>query len=127
MKNLDLAAARAAQTMVADDFRPQELDNLVTKALGVVQESGVYAGTLFLCSRSREEEKKMAKAVRKTLLGLAGELGVAGMGNGADTRQTLRDVAERVCRDSGTMLLVKQVWEQALVYARYGAKAKKEG
>ena len=45
---LDYIAAQAAQSIVEGDLPPKEIENLSTKALGVLQEQGVYACYLFL-------------------------------------------------------------------------------
>jgi len=36
----------------------------------------------------------------------------------------LRVVNEKICNNTGSLFLVKDLWERTLVYARYGAKAK---
>jgi hypothetical protein len=33
-------------------------------------------------------------------------------------------LTDSVCNDLDKLLLVKQLWEQTLIYARYGAKAR---
>jgi hypothetical protein len=125
MKNLDLLAARAAQGIVGATAsqKAKEVDNLVTKSLGVLQENGVYAGLLYLYSRSSEADRTIAEKVREQLLGLTGELGQP-QPDARDHEAALRFMADHVCNDLDTLLLVKQVWEQTLIYARYGAKAR---
>jgi hypothetical protein len=124
MKNLDLLAARAAQGIVGATAsrKANEVDNLVTKYLGVLQENGVYAGLLYLYSRS-EADRAIAEKVREQLLGLTRELGQP-QPDARDAEAALRFMADHVCNDLDTLLLVKQVWEQTLIYARYGAKAR---
>ena len=123
MKNLDLLAAETAQEIVArrQSLKADELDRLATKALGVLQENGVYAATLFLYSRNKAEEAT-AQLIRESLLKLLSSLGVEGLPNG-DNATSLKFVTDSVCSDLDTLLLVKQVWEQTLIYCRYGAKA----
>ena len=50
MHNLDLRVAETAQKIVNDTraFDKPQVENLATKAIGVLQENGVYAVTLFL-------------------------------------------------------------------------------
>ena len=64
-RNLDRLAALHAQSIVsrtkdvqdgdrlATKQSARDVDNVVTKALGVLQEDGVYACALYLLSRSR--------------------------------------------------------------------------
>jgi len=125
MENLDLLAARAAQTII-DGTKGQvatDVENLVTKALGVLQENGVYAALLYLYSRSNATEKPIAERTREKLLDLTEKL--------TSPRQTpkkaedaLKFLTDHVCNDLDRLLLVKQLWEQTLIYARYGAKAR---
>ncbi|MDM7911757.1 MAG: hypothetical protein QUS09_01530, partial [Methanotrichaceae archaeon] len=71
--NLDRLAAKCAQEMVKKAKEDKTikkpvdtLERLATKALGVLQEQGVYAMTLFLFSRS-SDEKKVAPHIRSQL------------------------------------------------------------
>jgi hypothetical protein len=125
VKHLDAMCARAAQEIVVnsitDGKKPTEVENVVTKALGVVQENGIYAGLLYLYSRG-PTETPVAKQARDRLLALVGELG-AGQVAGRDAQTALKFLTDNVCGNLDTLLLVKQVWEQTLIYARYGAKA----
>ena len=62
-RNLDRLAAQTAQAIVnegagKDGKGAEKLENMATKALGVVQENGVYAGMLFLYSRGRTPRRK---------------------------------------------------------------------
>lgn len=125
MRNLDTLAAQTAQQIITDtgSFKASEVDNLATKTLGVLQENGVYATALFLYSRS-SKDAQIAPFVRQQLLGLAAQ-GVLHRPAPADQAQeALRFVTDYVCNLLDTLLLVKQLWEQTLIYVRYGAKAR---
>jgi len=39
-------------------------------------------------------------------------------------KDVLKFVTDQICGDLNRLLLVKQLWEQTLIYARYGAKAR---
>ncbi len=121
MHNLDQLAAQTAQSIVAKNKNgsAKELDVLATKTLGVLQENGVYAAALFLESRSRKGEKEMADCIKKALFELSGNAE-------PDVKKvsSTADIANNLARDLDRLLLVKQLWEQALIYVRYGAKAK---
>lgn len=126
MRNLDLLAAQTAQQIIADTmrFKPAEVDNLATKALGVLQENGVYAVMLFLLSRSGKDAQ-IASPVRQQLLQLAAQALVNQPTPVDEAQKVLSFVASKICDNLDTLLLVKQVWEQTLIYVRYGAKARK--
>ena len=136
MKNLDLLAAQTAQKIIADTtdgHKATDVDNLITKALGVLQENGVYAGLLYLYSRSASEQP-VAKQIRLQLLHLTSELTLTPptdiqAGNkvvveDARASTALQFLTDHICNDLDRLLMVKQLWEQTLIYARYGAKAR---
>jgi hypothetical protein len=123
---LDLLAAQTAQKIIVDTSKskPAEVDNLATKTLGVLQENGVYAAVLFLYSRTSKADQAIAPILRQQLLALAPEL----ISNGAvppdEAQAALTFVTQHVVNDLDTLFLVKQIWEQTLIYVRYGAKAR---
>lgn len=129
MDNLDLLAAEAAGAIVRDTIdaggrRATDVENLATKALGVLQENGPYAAMLFLYSRPDSEEK-IARPIREQLVDVAAKtLHVGIVGHEVD--EALDFVAGITAADLEFLLLVKQLWEQTLIYTRYGAKAHKE-
>lgn len=126
MRNLDLLAAQTAQQIIADtmSFKPAEVDNLATKALGVLQENGVYAAMLFLFSRG-DKDGQIASSVRLRLLQLAAQEILNQSTPDNQAQAALQFVTDHISNDLDTLLLVKQVWEQTLIYVRYGAKARK--
>lgn len=136
MKNLDLIAAEVAQKIITDTTDGQkatEVDNLITKALGVLQENGVYAGLLYLYSRNAGEQPA-AKQIRLRLLHLISELALTPptdrqvgdkvVVEDAQASAALQFLSDHICGNLDRLLLVKQLWEQTLIYARYGAKAR---
>ncbi len=128
--NLDKIAAERAQKMVyaAPDTekvqKPVEtLERLVTKALGVLQEHGVYALMLFLFSRSGDE-KKIAPRIRKELNAALQSLpDFRDKQVPHDAKKALDFYAGHVLNDLDRLLLVRDLFEQTLIYARYSAKA----
>ena len=117
--NLDQLAAQYAQKIVADG--QAGLENLITKTLGVLQEQGVYACLLFLFSRTGNE-KGLAEKTRPHLYNLLKKLPVFANEEITD-QNALQFFADSVCNNLDTLLLVKELYEQTLIYARYGAKA----
>lgn len=122
MQNLDALAAEYAQKIVSEVQSTNDLENLATKALGVLQENGAYALVLFLQSRTRETEKKLAESIEEHLFQMLsqGPLQHLLPTNAKDNLERIRHISENLDH----LLLVKQLWEQALIYVRYGAKAK---
>ncbi|MCB8954658.1 MAG: hypothetical protein H6650_21855 [Ardenticatenales bacterium] len=137
--NLDQKAAQYAQKMVInaegtkDVKKPIDtLERLVTKTLGVLQEQGVYAAILFLYSRT-SDEAKIAPAIRCSLFRLMQDReknhelypfkDKSVPTDDADAETALAFYSGTVCNDLDTLLLVKDLYEQTLIYARYGAKA----
>lgn len=139
MLNLDQKAAKYAQDMVnrakgANEVSmPVEtLERLVTKTLGVLQEQGVYAMLLFLYSRT-SDENKIAPSIRNPLFLLLrdddqnhyvpGFNGKKVPNGNTSTQEALEFFSEHVLSDLDTTLLIRELYEQTLIYARYGAKA----
>ena len=131
--NLDQRAAHYAQEMVSqavpDKKSAKAAENLITKTLGVLQEQGVYAMILFLFSRTGDEQK-IAPKLRGPLYLLTKELpqyqnngDLAGFGEETKAKDVLPFYAQSVCGNLDNLLLVKELYEQTLIYARYGAKA----
>jgi hypothetical protein len=127
------------------------LERLATKTLGVLQEQGVYACMLFLFSRTRDlagerggstqgvyacmlflfsrssDEAKVAPVIRAQLFqaiqALPAFAGDPVPANDADAQTALRFYSDHVLGDLDLTLLVRDLYEQTLIYARYGAKA----
>lgn len=130
--NLDQKCAQSAQQIIIKaqpTGQPKEIENLITKTLGVLQEQGVYAMMLFLFSRS-SKEREIAPYIRTELYQLLNQLPVfaeqserATPTAGSDAQSALKFYSDTVCNNLDTLLLVKDLYEQTLIYARYGAKA----
>ncbi|MEA3309791.1 MAG: hypothetical protein U9Q70_09815 [Chloroflexota bacterium] len=129
---LDGIAAQRAQQIVRRAVEKEDAtstDNLVTKALGVLQENGVYACFLFLFSRTQDKDEKIAQVVREQLLRLAAEdldFGWEDLLDGdLGSQRTLSTVSKTICAELDPLIMTKELFEQTLIYARYGAKAAK--
>lgn len=132
ISNMDQLAARHAQNMVSNTQDKEKklvetLDRLVTKTLGVLQEQGVYAMMLFLLSRT-SDEAKITPVIRKELLEMVKQLpafldaATPDPDKGKD-KNILRFYSNEVMDDLDTLFLVRDLYEQTLIYARFGAKA----
>jgi len=136
--NLDREAAKAAQEIIAETNREivptkegrrrttkSEVENLVTKALGVLQENGVYACMLFLYSRTSASDKAVCEVTRKELIKMTKLLGKE-VTNDDNAEKVLKYFTDNICNDLDDLLFMKQLWEQTLTYARYSAKAREK-
>lgn len=138
-KNLDQLCARFGYQMtekVNDVFsKAADTENLITKSLGILQENGVYAFFLYLASQIKPHDQgkdnKRSQAARA-------------LGNQAtdllrhkwlkliqvsDGETRYKEAMEAIRAENGLagdldqLLLAKRLLEQALIYARYHAKA----
>ncbi|MFQ5793573.1 MAG: hypothetical protein ACE5JP_00805 [Candidatus Bipolaricaulia bacterium] len=137
LPNLDQLAAKTAQAIVEQAIeklksvsgkdRPNPadaVDNLVTKALGILQENGVYAGMLFLFSRTSQNDQTVSQVVRDQLCEELQELPFQlQCPEEGEAKPVLEFFANQVCNDMDTLFMVKELYEQTLIYTRYGAKA----
>lgn len=126
--NLDRLAAQHAQEIIrrTHDKKPGDVDNTVTKALGVLQENGVYACFLYLLAKEKENGNVVVQEMLNLLDGLGFGWGKP-MTNGQidlAAGAVLPHISNKVVVDLERLLLAKETLEQMLIYARYGAKAR---
>ena len=157
--NLDRLAAARSQELVRvigksikgdKQVRATEADNLYTKALGVLQEHGLYAMALYLLYRSGNQtgnntkkysaEELIATQAMANLWAMLGEEALTELHvmpersidwmalNSRDHKEAiLTHFSDDLCgSDLGRMLFVKGLFEQTLIYARYHARALRE-
>ncbi len=120
--NLDLTSAKIGFSIVEqfkqkDDF--DKLENVSTKALGVLIEEGLLAYFVWLESRG-EREKKYAEVIRDKSLELLKNAKLTEKNNSIDAAL---DISSNIQKT----LLARQLLERMLVYARYRAKALQKG
>ena len=115
-ENLDLACARTGQAIAEKPSK--ELEKLVTSALAVLEEQGVYALFLFLKTRGGKAAPIIEQKVREFLKTTPQRAPLlSGNGNG-DIFKSLQSMSE----DLDKLLLARDLLRQALVYARYHAR-----
>ena len=112
-ENLDLACARTGQAIAEKPSK--ELEKLVTSALAVLEEQGVYALFLFLMTRGGKAAPTIVQEAHKLLRERAPLL--SDNGNG-DIFKSLQSMS----KDLDELLLARDLLRQALVYARYHAR-----
>lgn len=117
--NLDYLAAECAQKIIQEGGN----ETLITKSLGVLQEQGVYALILFLLA---QKDRK----IRGPLQELLKVIPLTGIGNVREIPRVDQSAAsilsfysDKICQEFDTLFLVRDIYEQTLIYARYGAKA----
>lgn len=123
--NLDIYAARSAQEIIAktNEKTSKEVENLITKTLGVLQENGVYACLLYLYSCSDQGNNDVCGIIRINLINILDCLNKTPP-KCEESKDLLRYFGDEICNDLDVLLMTKQLWEQTLIYARYGAKAR---
>jgi hypothetical protein len=126
--NLDRLAAERAQQVIerTRDKRATDVYNTVTKALGVLQENGVYACFLYLLAKEKENGIVVVEEMLRLLESLGFDWRSPRKNSDIDTSpdRVLSHVSERVTVDLERLLLAKETLEQMLIYARYGARAR---
>ena len=120
-KNLDQLCAQFGWKIADSVHRAigRNAENHITKSLGVLQEDGVYAFFLYQESRG-SREKEGAEKIKNCAKELLKEANITGFQNSNDPLQAVR---EHLANDLDQLLLAKRLLEQALIYARYHAKA----
>ncbi len=129
MKNLDYIAAKSGQNILVclKSMDKKELEKLINDVLLVLHGNGIYACILYLYAREKKKTET-AKILAKELLGSVREsLGIDFENLDEYLKSSeivLGVVNEKICNNTHSLFLVKDLWERTLVYARYGAKAK---
>ena len=123
MNNLDRLAAERAQNIIArtKDTQASDVENSITKTLGVLQENGVYACFLYVLAKEKENGKVLIEEMLELLAGLGFGWGKP---QGNDSNVVLKHITDHVTIDLERLLLAKETLEQMLIYARYSAKAR---
>jgi len=109
MKNLDLACAELGSKL--GQYKDDE--KLLTDALGVIEEQGVYAFFLFLEARGKETSKACADFLH-------------GQGLLQNADRVLDALRKEVATKIDTLLFARDLLRQSLIYARYHAKASEQ-
>jgi hypothetical protein len=127
--NLDNLAAVQAQQVVdlwvqkGNQLKDSKnLENVVRKALGILQENGIFATVLYLLTR-RDGEKSAADAILASLGSAAFNLTGKAFVDSGQQLEILKSVTESLTKDLDRLILVTELWEQTLIYARYAAAA----
>lgn len=112
MENLDLRCAELGK-----DLAGKADEKLLTDALAVLEEQGVYAFFLYLKARGKEPGSRVSDTCRDFLKKTPREKSI--LGNSQDVFSGLQALAA----DLDGLLLARDLLRQGLVYGRYHAKA----
>ena len=119
MINLDYYCMKYGQKICdSSDEKKSDKENLVTKALGVLQENGVYAMFLYLETKNK---KKIAASCRDKIKEMLKEKDI-GIYTGSPAENEFYWIQD-IAKDLDKLLFVKQLCQQTLTYARYHIKA----
>jgi len=113
-ENMDLACAKVGKTIAE---RPsKELENLVTSALAVLEEQGIYAMFLFLKTRGGSGAENVNQKIYEFLKVTPQQVPL--LSDNADVFTSFQQMA----KDLDKLLLARDLVRQTLVYARYHAR-----
>ena len=137
--NLEPLAALAANNIVdssiAQNAKANDAENIVTKSLGVLTEQGIYAFGLFLATRKRGQDNSVATSIDNALRKLLKDTKFLtdNLTNipKSEIAEFCREITAPNENESSVdalrrILLIKQMFETTLTYARYAAKARKD-
>lgn len=116
-ENLDLACARLGKTIAASPSK--ELENLITSALAVLEEQGVYALFLFLTSQTGKT-KKMAQDISDKLFTFLKQ--TPQQAPLLPDKKEVFTLLQEMGQDLDRLLMARDLVRQSLVYARYHAR-----
>lgn len=122
VQNLDAACAKLGAKLASSSNKDTE--NSITKALGVLEEQGVYALFLYLHAREKQwgqtTSNELATFLRQNP---SPQNALLGTNNNNDLFAALQTLAG----DLDKLLFARDLLHRALVYARYHAKAAQAG
>jgi len=118
IKNLDFQCAVHAGE-IAKEVKEE---GTIGKALGVLQEDGVYAFFIYLLSLERKQPyEKKAKAIINQAANLLNEHKL--ISNQNIDANNVTEIIKPLTENLAKLILAKTLLERTLVYARYHAKA----
>ncbi len=111
--NLDAACARLGHKLGTSE-KPKDTETSITKALGVLEEQGVYAMFLYLHARDKGE---FSQALMSFLCSDDVKL------LDAQAKDEPFGALQALAKNLDNLLFAKDLLHKVLVYARYHAKA----
>lgn len=118
-ENLDLACAKVGKTIAE---RPsKELEKLITSALAVLEEQGVYALFLYLKAQGKEIGHTVSGNLHNFLKITPQKSSLL-----PENKNDIFDALQKLGENLDNLLLARDLVRQALVYARYHAKLREK-
>lgn len=123
MKNLDYLAAKHGQMIIEErgGGDPRDVEDAARKAVHILHEQGIFAMFLWLHEKSKKGRPAVGEKLSTMLTGLFE--GNQKFFDLSDPTGALKAVREQLTQDLTSMLFVKDLLAQALVYALHRAKA----
>lgn len=122
MFNLEPICAKYGHRMINTTEKAADQENTLTKALGVLAESGLYAMCVFLLSCHKKEYGEAVLTRHLHGLWTDERLGILPADLGREKANILQAV-RGITDDLHKLILTRRITEQALIFARYHAKA----
>lgn len=124
--NLEPLCAKYGMDAINDPTDLDDKENVVTKALGVLVENGIYAMTVFLISNTKS--KKNCEHILQTLAKSLADQDIKLLAKADWSKDEFFELLEAmrgITNDLPKLLLARRVLEATLTFARYQAKAYK--
>lgn len=118
MENLDMKCAELGQELATERSVNEKL---LTDALGVLEEQGLYASFLYLRAHGGNGGKTICAKANGFLKRVPEDSPLA-PGNGNDVLASIKAISQ----DLDTLLFARDLIRHALVYGRYHIKARSE-
>ncbi len=118
-ENLDLACAKAGKAIAEKPSK--ELENLITSALAVLEEQGVYALFLYLQAQGKEAGHTVSVELYNFLKNTPQKSSLLSKNN-----NDIFDALQKLGENLDNLLLARDLLRQSLVYARYHAKLREK-
>ena len=133
--NLDFLCAKHGQDIIRSieqevvdqKIKKNDIENMLQKSLGILQEDGIYAFTVYLDSEGAFKDKidgkeKVVKAILKNAWNLLSSTDIA-LVKGVCEKENVYPELQRLSEDLNKLFLAKDLIERCLIYARYHTKA----
>lgn len=128
--NLEPICARYGHRMVSEKKendkgypKIEDQENTITKALGVLVESGLYAMCVFLISCSKKDYG--TRILNESIRAMWQEDGIGLISKDVgETPAELLMAVQEITENLSRLILARKITAQALTFARYHAKAK---
>lgn len=130
MLNVDFLAAKYAAHIldIQDSKEKDKKETLINQALGILAEQGPFAMMLWAQTRCRKkdnDDKKIGDAIWESLVETMREAGLvreAIYDKLKKGENRLATFSENICSNFITLMMVRQLFDRVLTYARYYAK-----